>query len=84
MSSADHSKMSSADHSKMSSADKAVGLLHPGAMGASVGAALVAGGARVLWAADGRSPETKRRAEEAGLVPVDDLATLVREATEVS
>ena len=67
----------------MSSADRAVGLLHPGAMGASVGAALVAGGARVLWAADGRSPETKRRAEEAGLVPVDDLATLVHETDRI-
>src|SRR5439155_7132443 len=32
-----------------------VGLLHPGDMGAAVGATVVAGGARVLWASAGRS-----------------------------
>lgn len=55
----------------------AIGLLHPGEMGASVGAAGVAGGAEVLWAAGGRSPATQARATAAGLVAVEDLATLV-------
>lgn len=56
-----------------------VGLLHPGEMGASVGAALRASGARVVWASAGRSAETMRRAAAAGLETVGDLATLVRE-----
>ena len=48
-----------------------VGLLHPGEMGAAVGAELVAGGHHVLWASEGRSPETRARAaafEDAGTV----------------
>lgn len=48
-------------------ADGAVGLLHPGAMGASVGAALAGQGRRVLWASEGRSAATRERAEGAGL-----------------
>ena len=39
-----------------------VGLLHPGAMGSAVGNALVDGGHDVVWASDGRSPETAARA----------------------
>ncbi len=39
-----------------------IGLLHPGAMGASIGLALQANGHEVLWAADGRSADTKSRA----------------------
>lgn len=48
-------------------ADGATGLLHPGAMGASVGAALAGQGRRVLWASEGRSAATRERAEAAGL-----------------
>src|SRR5512133_687515 len=44
-----------------------VGLLHPGEMGAAVGAVLRERGLRVLWASEGRSPETRKRAEAAGL-----------------
>jgi 3-hydroxyisobutyrate dehydrogenase-like beta-hydroxyacid dehydrogenase len=40
-----------------------VGLLHPGEMGAAVGAQLVSRGIPVLWASEGRSEETGRRAE---------------------
>jgi hypothetical protein len=43
-----------------------VGILHPGEMGAAVGA--VARGA-VFWAPEGRSEETATRAREAGLEP---------------
>jgi len=44
-----------------------VGLLHPGEMGSALGHALRAAGNTVLWASDGRSAATARRAEEAGL-----------------
>ncbi|HUJ55159.1 MAG TPA: DUF1932 domain-containing protein [Gaiellaceae bacterium] len=40
-----------------------VGLLHPGEMGAAVGAALAAAGHEVLWVSEGRSEETRSRAE---------------------
>ena len=48
-------------------------LLHPGAMGASIGAALVGGGHRTSWVSIGRSRETAKRAEGAGLSVVDTL-----------
>lgn len=51
----------------MADSSGAIGLLHPGAMGASVGAALVGRGHRVLWASEGRSASTRERAESAGL-----------------
>ena len=44
-----------------------VGLLHPGAMGAALGAQLRETGHDVVWASEGRSPETARRAADAGL-----------------
>jgi len=44
-----------------------VGLLHPGEMGAAVGAVLRGQGVRVVWASEGRSEETRARAEAAGL-----------------
>ena len=39
-----------------------IGLLHPGEMGASVGAAARTAGARVLWASEGRGTDTWARA----------------------
>ncbi|MCR6483980.1 DUF1932 domain-containing protein [Amycolatopsis sp. OK19-0408] len=50
-----------------------VGLLHPGAMGAAVGAALTGAGIRTSWVSAGRGPATRRRAEEAGLTEATDL-----------
>src|SRR5262249_23009405 len=38
-----------------------IGLLHPGEMGAAVGAVLRGRGHPVLWAAAGRSPESRTR-----------------------
>ena len=58
-------------------AERTVGLLHPGEMGAAVGAVLHGRGHRVLWASDGRSAETRARAEAAAL---EDVGT----ATEVA
>ena len=49
-----------------------IGLLHPGEMGASVGAA-ARGRVEVLWASRDRSAATRRRAEDAGLVDAGDL-----------
>ncbi len=42
-------------------------LLHPGEMGAAVGACLVSRGVRVVWASEDRSPASRKRALEAGL-----------------
>ena len=50
-----------------------IGLLHPGAMGATIGGLLVDGGHEVRWLPAGRSPETARRAADAGLTAADDL-----------
>lgn len=54
-----------------------IGLLHPGEMGASVGAAARGNDMQVLWASEGRGPETRARAAEAGLTDVDALSALV-------
>lgn len=64
----------------MTEAAMAVGLLHPGEMGAAVGATLVAGGARVRWASEGRGRATLARAEEIGLEDARTLDGVVRTA----
>ncbi|MDE0029880.1 MAG: DUF1932 domain-containing protein [Deltaproteobacteria bacterium] len=60
---------------------KTITLLHPGNMGATVGAAVT--GARVLWVSEGRREESRRRAVEAGLVEVATLAEAVRQSDAV-
>ena len=54
-----------------------VGLLHPGEMGASVGAAARSAGAEVFWASEGRSHVTRERAEAADLRDARDLPALL-------
>lgn len=54
-----------------------IGILHPGAMGASLGAVLVDRGHPVAWASQERSRATRARADRAGLVDVGSLAALV-------
>jgi len=54
-------------------ADRLIGLLHPGQMGAAVGAVLRERGHRVVWASEGRSNETLARAREAGLEDVGSV-----------
>ena len=54
-----------------------IGLVHPGEMGAAVGASCVAAGAEVLWCSEGRSDATVRRAEEAGLEDTGWINSLV-------
>jgi 3-hydroxyisobutyrate dehydrogenase-like beta-hydroxyacid dehydrogenase len=53
-----------------------VGLLHPGEMGAAVGAVLRGQGHRVVWASEGRSDATRARAEEAALEDVGSAAAV--------
>ncbi len=57
-----------------------IGLVNPGAMGATIGAALVRSGHQVLWVSPGRSAATMARAGEAGLTAVDGLPELVEAA----
>jgi len=54
-----------------------VGLLHPGAMGSAVGAALKSAGVEVTWADEGRSEATRSRAQQAGLRDVHTLDAVV-------
>jgi 3-hydroxyisobutyrate dehydrogenase-like beta-hydroxyacid dehydrogenase len=56
----------------------AVGLLHPGAMGAAIGAALVGNDHEVFWASSGRSAATRDRAESAAITDVVALDALVQ------
>jgi 3-hydroxyisobutyrate dehydrogenase-like beta-hydroxyacid dehydrogenase len=56
---------------------RTVGLLHPGEMGASLGAALRRAGVEVLWASAGRGPASRRRAHVADLTDVGTLPELV-------
>ena len=58
----------------MSPSTTTVGLLHPGAMGVTIGAACPA---PVVWCSAGRSAVTAERARRAGLVDVGSLPALV-------
>ena len=51
-----------------------IAILHPGSMGAEVGRALVEAGHDVGWLPEGRGAATRRRAEDAGLTALDDVA----------
>jgi 3-hydroxyisobutyrate dehydrogenase-like beta-hydroxyacid dehydrogenase len=59
-----------------------IALLHPGEMGAALGACLVSRGHRVVWASEGRSASTRTRAADAGLEDLKSLARAV-EASEI-
>jgi 3-hydroxyisobutyrate dehydrogenase-like beta-hydroxyacid dehydrogenase len=58
----------------------AIGVLHPGEMGAAVAAAARLNGARVVWASEDRGAATRARAEAAGLEDVGTVARLVGES----
>jgi 3-hydroxyisobutyrate dehydrogenase-like beta-hydroxyacid dehydrogenase len=57
-----------------------IGLLHPGEMGAAVGRCLTAAGYTVLWASEGRGPETAARARSAGLADAGTAAEMAERA----
>ena len=56
---------------------KRIGLIHPGAMGASIGAAARSNQNTVLWASEGRSPDTAARAERGNLEDVGNVPALI-------
>jgi 3-hydroxyisobutyrate dehydrogenase-like beta-hydroxyacid dehydrogenase len=60
-----------------------IGLLNPGEMGAAVGQCLTGRGLEVLWASDGRSPETADRAKAAGLTDAGTARDLAARANVV-
>ncbi|MFE9427766.1 DUF1932 domain-containing protein [Kitasatospora sp. NPDC006697] len=64
----------------MTGRQPALGVLHPGNMGAAVAACAASAGAEVLWCSAGRSAATMRRAEQAGLQPVAELGELLDQA----
>lgn len=55
-----------------------IGLISPGQMGASIGAAASNSGAKVIWAGDSRSEATHTRALDAGIENCRTMATLVK------
>src|SRR5258708_746873 len=57
-----------------------IGLLHPGEMGAAVGQCLTGAGYTVLWASEGRRPETAARARTAGLADAGTAAEMAERA----
>ena len=57
-----------------------IGLLHPGQMGSSIGAAARASGARVVWVSEDRSDATAARAEADGFEDVDWLNAVVNQS----
>jgi 3-hydroxyisobutyrate dehydrogenase-like beta-hydroxyacid dehydrogenase len=57
-----------------------IGLLHPGEMGAAVGRCLTGAGHEVLWASEGRGPETAARARAAGLADAGTPAEMAERA----
>ena len=57
-----------------------IGLLNPGEMGSMVGAAVRSAGARILWAGEGRSAATRKRASDAGLEDAGSVAAVARAA----
>lgn len=61
-------------------ANTVVGLLHPGEMGAAVGQCLTGAGHEVLWASEGRGPETAARARAAGLSDTGTAAEMAERA----
>lgn len=54
-----------------------VAVLHPGAMGSALGSQVRAAGRIGLWCPRGRSAASAARADDAGLVAVDDLTDLL-------
>jgi 3-hydroxyisobutyrate dehydrogenase-like beta-hydroxyacid dehydrogenase len=65
----------------MTSNVSVIGLLNPGEMGAAVGRCLVGAGHQVLWASDGRGPDTAARAAAAALMDVRTPRQMAAEAS---
>ena len=59
---------------------RTVGIVHPGAMGISVAATMQNSGYTVCWASEGRSEQSKARADEHGLQDVGTMAELCQQS----
>lgn len=57
----------------------AVGILHPGEMGAALARVLLSNGNRVCWVGTGRSKETRERAKSSGLEEMGSIEQLCEE-----
>lgn len=57
-----------------------IGIVHPGEMGAAIGATLAAQDHTIVWASDQRSAATSARAGRAGLADRETLAALAAES----
>ena len=57
--------------------DKNIGILSPGKMGVTLAYSLKRSGHNLFWVSDGRSDETRARADEFGLVDVNNVKNLV-------
>jgi 3-hydroxyisobutyrate dehydrogenase-like beta-hydroxyacid dehydrogenase len=55
-----------------------IGFLHPGAMGISLAASAQNSGNEACWISDGRSPETRARAEKYHLTDLQTLAHMTQ------
>lgn len=62
---------------------KHIGILHPGAMGASVAATVQNSGFEVWWLPEGRSDATRGRAAAQGFRPAETLLSLARQCQAV-
>jgi 3-hydroxyisobutyrate dehydrogenase-like beta-hydroxyacid dehydrogenase len=62
---------------------KKIGVLHPGMMGICVAASVQNSGHDVYWASEGRSPQTRQRAEKYGLMDAGRLAALCETCTAI-
>ncbi len=60
---------------------ESIGLISPGNMGVSIAASAIHNGHHVYWASQGRSEDTRKRAEENNLVDVGTLAELCRQCS---
>ena len=56
--------------------DETIGILHPGEMGISIAASAKNSGYAIVWASEGRSPQTHARAQEHALVDAGSLEAL--------
>jgi 3-hydroxyisobutyrate dehydrogenase-like beta-hydroxyacid dehydrogenase len=62
---------------------QAIGILHPGFMGAAVAKTMKTGNRQVFWASEKRSVSTRRRAEKIGLVEVSTLVELCHQVNTI-
>ena len=60
--------------------EKKLGILHPGKMGTAVAKTARNSGCQVYWVSEGRGPESRKRAEEAGLHDAGSVAKLCEQA----